>query len=199
MINKETYAIADNSYHKVIKKKTQIIIGNSLRKKSNHIIRLQNQEFGLTTKWNTFTITRKGEIYQHYDYKYYSDFLGIEKADLKSISIVLENMGFLIENHEGKYVNWLNEICDKRLVGEKKWLGYHFWEKYQKKQITSLVDLCKYLCKENDMPLKSIDFDYYHKDIINYNGIVFRSNYIDDSTDINPMFNIIEFNELLNK
>jgi hypothetical protein len=53
------------------------------------------------------------------------------------------------------------------------------------------------LCDMHGIPKKCVEFHHYHKDIIKYKGIVFRSNYIEDCSDINPLFDIEMFNEML--
>lgn len=197
-IDRETYKIEEDSYIKKIHNKKQIVLASSLRKNNYHIVRLMNR---LTNKkrWNTFTISRDGTIYQHYNPKYYTNFLkiGMKEADMHSISIVLENMGGLLETSEGEYVNTLNEICEKEFVGKKKFLGQKYWEIYSEVQIKSLVNLCKKLCNDFDIPLKVIEFHHMHEKIMDFNGIVFRSNFFDNSNDINPFLNIEKLNELI--
>lgn len=197
IIDATTHYKTSESHYEVEHEKTQIVIGRSLRKKSYHITRLQQQEFGRSKKWNTYSITRSGEIYQHYDDKFYSDFLDIKDADVKSISIVLENMGSLFETKTGEYINWLTEMCDPALVVENNWRGYRYWEKFTDNQMKSVSELCLYLCKKHNIPNICIDFDHYHKDIINFKGIVFRSNYLENSSDVNPNFDIESFNKSL--
>lgn len=196
-IDKKTYKIEPINYYNVDYSKTQIILASSLRKNSNHLIRLKHKDFGKTKKWNTFTITRNGLIYQHYDPKKYTDFIGIKKVDKQSISIVLENIGYLIENSNSDYVNWINEICDKDNVFERKWMGYNYWEKFTDKQIITTVELCKKICEDFNIEKTLIEFRNYHKDIAKYNGIVFKSNYYEESGDVNPNIEIPKFNELL--
>ena len=119
-IDKTTHAVADYNHSRSQSLKSQIVISFSQRLNDYHIVRLKHKEFGLTKKWNTFTIGRDGSIYQHFDSKYYSNFIGNKDADKQSISIVIENMGYLIQSPNGEYVNWLNEICDSYCVEEKK-------------------------------------------------------------------------------
>ena len=196
-VDKLTYAVKEVNRYKTIIAKTQIIIASSLRKDSNHIIRLQNRDYHKTKTWNTYTISRSGLVYEHYYPKYHSDFLGIKEADKKSISIVLENMGCLFVAADDKYSNWINEVCDTDMVEERKFLGYSFWEKFTSKQMENTVNLCRLLCEEFCIPKTTIDFHHYNKDIVKYKGIVFRSNYVEDSSDVNPLFDIQKFNELL--
>ena len=197
VIDKETYKIDDDCKYKTQIAKTQIILATSLRKGSNHILRLKNKDYHKTKKWNTFTVSRTGNIYQHYDPKYHSDFLDIKDADKKSISIVLENMGCLFITPSGKYINWLNEECNEDKVIEKSWLGYDHWENFGDKQLEKAIELCEYLCETFNIPKQTMDFHHYHKDTIKYKGLVFRSNYIEDSSDINPLFDLVKINQML--
>lgn len=196
-IDNITYGVKEINHYKTQNVKNQIILATSLRKDSYHITRLQHKEFGKTKRWNTFTISRDGTIYQHYNHKFHSDFLGIKEADKQSVSIVLENMGSLFETSTGKHINWLNEVCDEEHIITKNWFGYNYWENLGDEQISSTVNLCKQLCEQFNIPTICIDFHHYHKDIVKFRGIVFRSNYIRDSSDINPLFDIEKFNAML--
>lgn len=198
-IDSKTYEIQENNRYKTQTVKTQIVLATSLRKDNYHITRLLHKDFGKTKRWNTYTVSRDGTVYQHYDDKFHSDFLGIKEADKQSISIVLENMGCLFETPDGKHINWLNEICVEENVCEKQWLGYNYWETFTKIQLENTVKLCKSLCKKHNIPKICVDFRHYHKDMFKFKGIVFRSNYIEDSSDINPLFDIENFNKLLSK
>jgi N-acetyl-anhydromuramyl-L-alanine amidase AmpD len=197
-IEKETYKISEDNHYKTTSVKTQIVIGISLRKDNHHITRLQHKEHGKSKKWNTYTISREGTVYQHYDDKYHTDFLGVKEGDKRSVSIILENMGSLFQVKTGKHINWLNEVCEEENVVEKEWLGYEFWEKFPDKQIENLILLCKELCEKHNIPKKFIEFIHHHKEIHKFRGIVFRSNYIEDSSDMTPLFDIPELNKILN-
>jgi len=196
-IDNNTYGVKEVNRYKTQTVKTQIVLATSLRKDSYHITRLLHKDYGKTKRWNTYTIGRDGNIFQHYDNKFHSDFLGIKEADKQSISIVLENMGCLFLTPDNKHINWLNEICNEENVIEKQWQGYNFWEKFTDPQLESLVLLCKELCDQYNIPKRCIDFHNYHKETQKFKGIVFRSNYIDESSDINPLFDILKFNEML--
>jgi len=198
LIDKKTHSVSDDNYYNTKSTKTQIIIGWSLRSSSNHIVRLNHKDFGKTKKWNTFTITREGQIFQHYDHKCFSDFLGIKDVDNKTISIVLENMGALTYDGD-RYLNWINEECKSENVVAKKILGFEYWEAYNNAQMESLRDLSIFLCGTHKIPRECVEFSHYNKEIGKYNGIAFKSNYFEDNIDINPMFNIKKFNEMLSE
>ena len=196
-IDNKTYQIDETNRYKTQIAKTQIILGTSLRKDNNHIIRLQHKDYHKTKRWNTYTISRNGQVYEHYNPKYHTDFLNIKEVDKKTISIILENMGCLFKTPADKYINWLNEVCDENNVVERTWLGYNFWENFTNEQLESIVLLCRELCEEHNIPKLCMEFHHYHKETIKFRGIVFRSNYIEESTDINPLFEIPKFNEML--
>jgi N-acetyl-anhydromuramyl-L-alanine amidase AmpD len=196
-IDKKKYKTTKDNHYKTKIAKTQIVLATGLRKNGYHITRLQHKDYGKSKKWNTYTITRDGVIYQHYDEKYHTDFLGVKEGDKKSISVVLENMGNLFKTSDGKYMNWLNEYCPAERVGEYDWTDNSYWEMFDDEQINSLAKLCVMLCEKYNIPKKCFETHHHHKNIVKFRGIVFRSNYIEDSTDINPLFNIERFNYLL--
>jgi len=197
LIDDKTFLISETNRYKTHIAKTQIVLGTSLRKDNNHVLRLQHKDYGKTKRWNTYTISRTGDIFEHYSPKFHSDFLNIKDVDKKSVSIVIENMGCLFKTSEDKYINWLNEECQEENVVEKLWLGYNYWERIPDDQLISLVELCRQVCENFSIPKLLIDFPHFHKDIHKFKGIVFRSNYIEDTPDINPLFDIGKFNEML--
>ena len=196
-IDRETYKIKEENHYKTKTAKTQIVVGVSLRKNSNHITRLQHKDYGKTKKWNTYTINRDGMVYQHFDDKHYTDFLGIKEGDKHSVSIVLENMGALFQIANGKHINWLNEVCEEEKVVEKEWLGYGFWESFPDEQLESLISLCGEICEKYDIPKAFMEFNHYHKQTNKFKGIVFRGNYVEDSSDMNALLEIPQLNEML--
>lgn len=201
-LDKDTYAVETKNYHMTKHKKEQIILGGSLRKGSNHILHLQTKDFGMTKRWPTFSITREGKIYQHFDPVYYSDFMGNRELDKKSISIVLENMGMLFyDGGKECFVNWISEECaDSKLIGEKLWKNYRYWERYFDAQYESLVSLCLYLMKEHDITLDAIGHNVMETeiDMMSFKGIATRSNYDSEYTDLNPLFDWSKFLKMLN-
>jgi N-acetyl-anhydromuramyl-L-alanine amidase AmpD len=198
-IDRQKHKISESLYSSGTPKKTQIVIASSLRKGDHYLIHMKNKDNKRANDWNTYTIARDGKIYEHFDPKHRTHFLGINEADKQTISIVFENMGGLVKTKDGKYVNWLNEECDSDNVVEKKWMTYNYWEFYTDEQIESAVYVCKKLCKQFKIPKEVIHFHHYHQSTIDFHGIVLRSNYIDGSTDTNPLFDITKFNELLNE
>lgn len=200
-LDKDTYKLESKNFYSVKNKKTQILIGGSLRKDSNGILHLLKKDFGYTKRWPTFTITREGVIYQHFDPSCYSDYMSVKDIDKKSISIVLENMGMVSYNYEREcFLNWANEECDGDLINEKLWKNYRYWETYTNIQYESLAALCLYLIKEFDMKLDAIGHNVFETeiDLTTFQGILTRSNYDAEYTDVNPLFDFQKFLKLLN-
>ena len=196
-IDKKTYRVNNKNRYSEVHKKKQILIASSLRKSNYHIVRLQNKEIGQSKRWCTYSISRDGKVYEHYDPKYYSDFINDKSIDKHIISIVLENMCVLFKTPKGVLINSLNEVCDEENSGLKNWIGKTHWETYPDKQMKSLVRLIKYLCDEFDIPKKLMQFHYHHEKTNMFNGIVFRSNYDEESSDVNPFMDIDKLNKML--
>jgi len=198
-IDKKTYKVEEYNYYHTKHKKKQIILAGSLRKDNNHLIHLKHKKTGKSKQWNTFTITREGIIYQHFEPVYYSDFMNIKDVDKQSISIVLENMGMVFYDFETtKFLNWIHEECDESLIYEQSWKNTRYWEKYSENQYRATVDLCQYLCFKYKIPVNSLGFNVYHEDTAKFEGIVCRSNFDFDYNDLNPSFDFKRFLDDLN-
>jgi len=199
-LDKKTYAIDPKCYMGTKTNKTQIILGGSLRKDSNYIKHLKIKDNGFTKRWCTYTVSRDGKIYEHYDpQNLYTDYMNVKEIDKKSISIVLENMGMLyFDNTREAFVNWIDEICDEKMVYERQWKNYRYWEKYTDQQYDALANLCTNLCKEHKIRLDCVGHNVFDPDAIDFEGIVTRSNIDSDYTDLNPSFDYQKFLKMLN-
>ncbi|NJO59684.1 MAG: N-acetylmuramoyl-L-alanine amidase [Richelia sp. RM2_1_2] len=198
-IDKETYKVEERNYYKTEYTKKQIILGGSLRKDNHNIVHLKKKDYGYTTKWPTYTISRSGEIFQHFDPKCYSDHMGIKEIDKKSISINLENMGMVYYDYENnKFLSWTNDICPEENIFEKNWKGNRYWERYTKEQFLATAELCKYLCDEYGVPLECEGHNSHMDNAIIYEGILSKSNFDMDYQDVNPSFDFKKFLQVLN-
>jgi N-acetyl-anhydromuramyl-L-alanine amidase AmpD len=198
VINKEIHALTTNNYFDKSFIKKQIILGNTLLTDMSHINGWEHRLGGQYTKTSTYTIDRKGNIYQHFDPKYYSDFVGEKSIDKKSISISLENQGWLLKDlMKDRYIDWVGNIYKRKVkVIEKRWRGYTYWDPYTTKQYKATLDLIKYLCKEFDIPKKIIGHNTQIQSIEQYEGITYRSNYYKEKTDLSPAW---DFKKIKNK
>ena len=202
IIDRDTYKISEKNYYKEEQPKSQIILSSSNRKGSNYLIRQSKKENGLSKSWNTYTITRDGIIYEHYNPVYYSDFIGNSNIDIKSVSILLENMGPLLYNDEQEsYYNDLNEKFDgnESDIFMKDWRGYKYYEPYTKEQYNSTVYLCRLLCLELNISDESYGHNAFEDGAKFFNGVISRSNLDINSSDINPSFDFKKFLKDLKK
>ncbi|MFW6219302.1 MAG: N-acetylmuramoyl-L-alanine amidase [bacterium] len=187
-IDTKTY-YAENGYYKEEHNKTQILLSGSLRKGSNRIIRYKNQVNGKGKFWPNYTITREGIIYEHFSPKYYSNYFGVSHIDYKIITVELENMGWLLQDDNEYYYNWINDSCNADSVYKRQFRGYLFWEKYTLKQINSTIKLCDYLCEKYNIRKDTYGHNVIESNAEKFYGIVTRANYSDEYTDLNPSFN----------
>ena len=200
-INLEKYKLDDKNYYLTEFNKRQIVVGNSFSEKDYHIKGWQTRMGGDYKKTSTFTIFKNGEIHQHFEPSMYSDFLDNKSMDKKIISISMENQGWLqkdLTNNE--YFNWVGNIYKKnKVVFEKRWRGYTYWDNYTKKQITACSELVRYLCDRYNIPKNCVGHNTYIDGIEYFEGVAYRSNYYKDSTDLNPSWDFRKFKELIEK
>lgn len=164
----------------MLKIKTQIVIGNSLN---------------INDINSSFVVLKNGEIIENY--KTRNSFINIGNADENTISITLENQGFLTQ-HKNQYINYVGAIYKGEVI-TKKWRNREFWEPYTKEQIHGLIELCKKICNEYEIPLYVVSNNTYITNINEFEGIAFRSNYSKFYYDVSPAFNIDEFKEKIEK
>jgi hypothetical protein len=197
IINKEKYLLTSNNYYESEYKKTQIVLGNSFSETDKHIIGWNNRIGGVYKKTSTFSILKTGEIYQHFDDVYYSDFLDSKTLNKKIITITLENRGWLQKDLEQNiYFDWVGNIYnDKENIIEKKWRGQTYWDYYTIEQYVSTNNLINFICEKHKIPKKCVGHNTYIEDIDIFEGITYKSNYYKDCTDLNPGWNFKKFKE----
>ena len=197
-IDKLTYKINENNFHKKEFDKHQIVLGNSFSENLNHLKGWENRLGGEYTKTSTFTIDRKGNTYQHYDPKYYSDFIDDKRIDKKIISIIIENQGWLLKDLlKNKYIDWVGNIYKRKAkVIEKRWRGFIYWDPYTPRQINSCIELVSYLCETYKIPRKCIGHNTYINGVDLFEGVTYKSNYYKEMTDLSPAW---DFNKFKNK
>lgn len=195
-IDKETYKLGNKNFIKKETFKERIVLGNSFATDMNHFIGWNERWFGQYTKTANYTIKFNGDIVEHFSPKYYSNFLNDDFINRTTISIILENEGWLLNDlfENNKYVNYVGEIYkrDKPVI-DKKWRNYRFWAPYTDEQVESTVELVTYLCGEYDIPLKVIGHNTNFSESNLFNGILYKSNFERYYTDINPAWNFTEF------
>lgn len=193
-IDTETYKLTTNNYYPIELEKRQIVVGHTFNSDMNHFngwIKRVNGKYKGTA---TFTIDADGKIYQHYDPKFFSDFINIKGVNESIISIVLVNDGWLKKDLSGDtFTTMIGNEYTSELIVERKWRGQKYWAPYKDEQMTSLINLIRYLCEKYDIYLKTVGHNTKVNSIYDYEGVTFRSNYGKEFTDLSPSFEYIMF------
>jgi hypothetical protein len=74
-------------------------------------------------------------------------------------------------------------------VYEKKWRDKFFWDIYTDEQMNTLVDVCLKSCEQHKIPKKFIGHNTLIDGIERFSGIITRSNFSSQDTDVSPSFN----------
>lgn len=196
IIDDTTYKLTVDNYIPQGTKKSRIIIGNSFSINMEHYVGWNKRWNGNYTKTAMFTIDIKGNVFQHFSPIYFSNFM--ENTDLNetSITILMENEGWLIKDlsEENKFINYVGHIYNREdSVVEKRWRNHIYWAPYTKKQEESAEKLVKELCSEFEIPLRVIPHNTNFDEADNYDGILYRSNFEKYYTDISPAWDCLSF------
>lgn len=184
------YKLKTSNYIRAISDKKQIVLGNTYGYNLNHILHTINRNAGTYNKCPHFTILKNGLIYQHFETKFYSNFLDNEYSK-DIISIALENIGEIFEEN-GKFYDIYNNKYDD-VPFEKKWKNCNHWDKYTEEQFTSCISLCKFLLSETNIEKNIVPTNVQKNDISNFKGICYRSNYDSKHYDLNPSWDFEKF------
>jgi len=170
------------------KKKHQIILINTSRNIDNYLLSLKYRYDGNSNKIPNYIISREGKILKLLENIEHSNFFSEANINRNSIIICLENLGWLNkEPLNDYYINWIGDIY-KGIVFEKKWRDYYFWQPYTTLQIESTAFLCKKLFEDMSIKNQIVGHNTKINGIEKYEGVVSRSNYNQNYTDVNPSF-----------
>ena len=176
------------------KKKKQIILVHSGRPADDYLQKLKYRNNGDYGKIPNYVIKLDGEIVQLLENNEHAKFFDEMNINRNSITICLENLGWLVkEPLTNYYVNWIGDIY-KGEVCEKKWRDYYFWHPYSDEQIISVGKLCKLLFKETGIKNHIIGHNTKINDYYKMEGVITKSNFDSKSTEVSPAFN---FNKLI--
>ena len=176
------------------KKKHQIILTHTSRNINDYLQSLKFRFNGGFKRVPNYIISREGKIIQLLGNTEHSEYFKDPNINRNSIIISLENLGWLQkEPLTDHYINWIGDIY-KGNVFEKKWRDYFFWQPYTEEQIQYTSSLCKKLLKEMKIKPQIVEHNTKIVGIEKYVGIVSKSNFDMNYTDLSPAFN---FNELL--
>jgi hypothetical protein len=194
-VNSE-YKLKTANYIRVISDKRQILLGNTHHYNLNHVKHAINRNNGTYDKLPHFTITKDGKIYQHFDVKFYSNYLSGEYTK-DVISIGLENIGQIFEE-KGIYTDIYNNIYEGTPF-EKNWKNCSIWDPYTETQFESCIYLCNKLIDENQISRAVMPANVFKQDIANFKGICYKSNYDSKYYDLNPNWDFEKFKEKIEK
>lgn len=179
------------------KKKKQIILCHTSREVGEYLSSLNFRYNGKFDKIPNYVITREGKILQLLSDTSHTNYFTEENVNRNSIIICLENLGWLEKKPlTNYYINWKGSIY-KEQVYEKKWRDYFFWQPYTTSQIKSTADLCNQLTQTLRIENKCIGHNTKVDGVASYEGIISKSNFSSDFTDLNPSFNFETFRKLL--
>jgi N-acetyl-anhydromuramyl-L-alanine amidase AmpD len=177
--------------------KIQIILTNTCRNVKDYLQSLKYRYNGKYDKIPNYIVTRDGKILQLLENDEYTNYNGDSSIDKNSIVVCLENLGWLEkEPLKNSHINWIGDIY-KQKVFSRKWRDYFFWQPYSEEQVISTSKLCVKISKETNIPLKSVEHNTKINGIEKFEGIVTKSNFDSDFTDVSPAFNFEIFNKYL--
>ena len=175
-------------------KKHQIILTHTSRNINDYLLSLKFRLNGKYKKIPNYIITREGKILQLLGNNEHSEFFKEPNINRNSISISLENLGWLEkEPLTDHYINWIGDIY-KGKVFERKWRDYFFWQPYTESQVENLGKLCKELFETVKIKPQIIEHNTKINGIEKYVGVITKSNFDINFTDVSPAF---KFNDLL--
>jgi N-acetyl-anhydromuramyl-L-alanine amidase AmpD len=177
------------------KKKKQIILCHTSREVEEYLVSLKYRYNSKFDRIPNYIVTKNGVILQLLPNDGHTNIFTEDRVNQNSIVICLENLGWLekkpLTNH---YINWKGSIYSEQ-VYEKKWRDFFFWEPYTTSQINSTAELCNYLIDELRIKRQCVGHNTKIDGIVNFEGVVSRSNFNSKYTDLNPSFN---FQNLVN-
>lgn len=179
------------------KKKKQIILCHTSREIGEYLTSLKFRVNGSYDKIPNYVISREGTILKLMSDTEHSNFFKVDNINRNSIIISLENLGWLQKEPLKDYhINWIGNIY-KEKVFEKKWRDYFFWQPYTEIQIEKTAELCKKLTKELSINKECVGHNTKINGVERYEGIVTKSNFDIEFTDVSPAFNFEQFTKLI--
>jgi hypothetical protein len=201
-INKELYKLGEDNFINEGTIKSRIVLGNTFTTNMQHTIGWENRSGGKYKGTAMFTIAIDGTIYQHFSPNCFSNFFDEVELSESTISILIENEGWLTDNLLTKngYINYVGHIYKREdNIIEKKWRNYKYWAPYTNEQMESAVKLVKELCSNYEIPLNVVKTNTTIKNLTNDNGVYYKSNFKKHYTDISPAWDFKGFKNKIEK
>ncbi len=176
-------------------KKKQIILTHTSRNIESYLQSLKYRY--KVDRIPNYLISKDGEILKLLENNEYSNYFTNNEINKQAIIISLENLGWLEkEPLKDYYINWIGDIY-KGKPFERKWRDYFFWDKYSDEQMESLSKLVKMLFEEFNIDYDLIDNNTKITGAENISGVITRSNFDSNITDVSPAFNYDKLIEYL--
>lgn len=170
-------------------KKKQILLVDTKRRYNDYLTKINNRITDNHEDLPHFLVTKAGEVFQIIDDNLTINTFNNPRIDNKTIKIAVENLGWLQKNAiTGIYNNWIGDPY-RLPPHSENWRNYFFWDKYTEKQEQALNELCKILCEKHKIPNQIVESQKYIKTANKIIGIVCKSNYDINHTDINKSIN----------
>jgi N-acetyl-anhydromuramyl-L-alanine amidase AmpD len=175
------------------KKKKQIILTHTSREVNTYLMSLKYRYNGRYDKIPNYIVDREGKIIKLLNDNEHSNFFPTQNVNRNSIVISLENLGWLEKQPlKNSHINWIGNIYNEK-VFEKKWRDYFFWQPYTEIQVIQTAKLCKELTNKLSINKECVGHNTRVNGVEKYEGIVTRSNFNSEYTDLSPAFNFDEF------
>lgn len=179
------------------KKKKQIILSHTSRDIKNYLMSLKYRYNGKYDKIPNYVINREGKILKLLNDNEYSNYFSDTNINRNSIIICLENLGWVEkEPLKNSHINWIGNIYKEKIYN-KKWRDYFFWQPYTEIQIEKTAELCEKLTKEFSINKECVGHNTKINGVERYEGIVTKSNFDIEFTDVSPAFNFEQFIKLI--
>ena len=179
------------------KKKRQIILCHTSREVEEYLASLKFRYNGKYDKIPNYIVTTEGKVIQLLDDISYSNYFTESNINRNSVVVCLENLGWLEKKPlTNYYINWKGSIYNKQ-VYEKKWRDFFFWQPYTTSQTETTGELCNQIIESLNLERKFIGHNTKVEGISRFGGIVSKSNFDTEFTDLNPSFNFETFTKFI--
>jgi len=179
------------------KKKKQIILSHTSRDVKNYLMSLKYRYNGKYDKVPNYIVNREGKILKLLNDNEHSNYFSEPNINRNSIIVCLENLGWMEkEPLKNSHIKWIGNIYKEKIY-EKKWRDYFFWQPYTEIQIEKTAELCNHLMKELSITKECIGHNTKINGVERYEGIVTKSNFDSEFTDVSPAFNFEQFIKLI--
>ena len=179
------------------KKKRQIILCHTSREVEEYLASLKFRYNGNYDRIPNYVVTRAGKVLQLLGDSSYTNYFSEENVNRNAIIVSLENLGWLEKKPlTNYYINWKGSIYNQQ-VYERKWRDFFFWQPYTTSQIETTAELCNQLIESQSLERKFIGHNTKVDGVSRYGGIVSRSNFDSNYTDLNPSFNFEMFTKII--